>query len=95
MSLQLLTLSLIPLSQAFSSYLAVNPSLKLLAPLPDVSPSFPSAQLDLDDVTTVGSRTPYNTPPERRRENVFELGEVLEVLQSVGRRNSEVLRANG
>ena len=51
---------------------------------------FCTAQLMEIDATTAGSRTPYNTPPERRRENVFELGEVLEVLQSVGRRNSDV-----
>ncbi len=25
----------------------------------------PSAQLDLDDAQTAGSRTPFNTPPER------------------------------
>ena len=48
-----------------------------------------TAQLDIDDATTAGSRTPFNTPPERRRENLFELGDVLEALQSVGRRNSQ------
>ena len=47
------------------------------------------AQLDVDDATTAGSRTPYNTPPETRREYISELGEVLEALQSVGRRNSQ------
>lgn len=49
-----------------------------------------AAQLDVEDIATAGSRTPYNTPPERRRENVSELGELLEALQSVGRRNSDV-----
>ena len=46
-----------------------------------------AALLDVDDFLTAGSRTPYNTPPERRRENVYELGEVLEALQSVGKKN--------
>ena len=51
-----------------------------------------TAQLDIDDAMTAGSRTPFNTPPERRRENVFELGDILEALQSVGRRNSQPVR---
>ena len=46
-----------------------------------------------------GSRTtPYNTPPERRRENVYELGEVLEALQSVSlsyRRTSQPVSGGG
>ena len=46
-----------------------------------------AALLEVDDFLTAGSRTPHNTPPERRRENVYELGEVLEALQSVGKKN--------
>ena len=54
-----------------------------------LSLSASTAQLDIDDAMTAGSRTPFSTPPERRRENLFELGDVLEALQSVGRRNSQ------
>jgi len=49
-----------------------------------------AALLDVDDYLTTGSRTPYNTPPERRRENVYELNDVLEALQSVGKKTNEV-----
>ena len=48
-----------------------------------------TALLDVDDAMTTESRTPNTTPPERRRENVSELSDVLEALQMVGRRNSQ------
>ena len=51
--------------------------------------SLPLALLDVDDAMTAESRTPNTTPPERRRENVSELSDVLEALQMVGRRNSQ------
>ena len=49
----------------------------------------PVAHLEVDDAMTAGSRTPNTTPPERRRENVSELSDVLEALQLVGRRNTQ------
>ncbi len=49
----------------------------------------PPALLDNDDAMTTDSRTPNTTPPERRRENVSELSDVLNALQLVGRRNSQ------
>ncbi len=52
-------------------------------------PSPPPALLDNDDAMTAESRTPNTTPPERRRENVSELSDVLDALQLVGRRNSQ------
>ena len=54
-----------------------------------IFPSSPPALLDNDDAMTTESRTPNTTPPERRRENVSELSDVLDALQLVGRRNSQ------
>ena len=56
--------------------------------------SLPLALLDVDDAMTTESRTPNTTPPERRRENVSELSDVLEALQMVGRRNSQPVSTN-
>ncbi len=49
-----------------------------------------TAMLDNDDAMTTESRTtPNTTPPERRKENVSELSDVLDTLQLMGWRNSQ------